>query len=101
MRTLPGSARTIFAEHGHEAETVIEESLRGASDSRVMEACQSEQRVLFTLDSDFGDIRTYPPSSHSGVVILHPPTQDIETILAMLRRALQVLHAEQISAASG
>ena len=35
---------------GHAADTVAEESLRGAADSRVVELARLERRVLLTLD---------------------------------------------------
>jgi predicted nuclease of predicted toxin-antitoxin system len=54
---LPASVANVFVDSGHDVDTVLEEGLGGAPDARVMEKCSSEERVLFTLDSDFGDIR--------------------------------------------
>jgi hypothetical protein len=35
----------------------------------VLDAATKEGRLLMTFDGDFGDIRSYPVGSHSGVVI--------------------------------
>jgi hypothetical protein len=38
---------------GHEAHSVVEQSLGGQSDERVIEVCVHERRTLVTLDLDF------------------------------------------------
>ena len=60
----------MLTEHGHDAMTVFQENLAGAPDSDISIACQREKRALVTLDTDFADIRTYPPQDFSGLVIL-------------------------------
>lgn len=45
------------------------------ADAKVLTAATSRNRILFTLDTDFLDLKTYPPSSHSGVVVFRPPRQ--------------------------
>jgi hypothetical protein len=46
---------------------------------------------LVTLDLDFGNIQTYPPRQHAGIVILRPKNQDKRTVLTLLERAILVL----------
>jgi predicted nuclease of predicted toxin-antitoxin system len=47
---------------GHEAATVDDQRLVGASDRHLSEVCKAEGRVFVTLDLEFADIRTYRTS---------------------------------------
>ena len=68
---MPADAARLLTETGWETSTVHDEHLAGAADELVVAACQREDRVLFSLDLDFADIRRYPPGEYSGVV--RPP----------------------------
>src|SRR3989442_1762939 len=59
----------------HDVDTVLDQGLSGASDPEVLKAATSHDRILFTLDTDFLDLKTYPPKSHRGVVVFRPPRQ--------------------------
>ena len=71
---LPVQLRSLFAESGHDAATVVDEGLGGASDVEVAAVCIGEERVLVTQDLDFSDIRTYPPAEHYGIVVFRLST---------------------------
>ena len=58
---LPAELANLFGEVGHDASTVLDQRLGGATDPSVASACVREQRAIVTLDTDFADIRTYPP----------------------------------------
>ncbi len=70
---LPVQLKDLFTEAGHDAATVVDEGLGGASDTAVATSCLSEERVLLTQDLDFSDIRTYPPAEHFGIVVFGSP----------------------------
>jgi hypothetical protein len=59
----------------HDVDSVVDEGLSGASDAKVLKAATSYDRILFTLDNDFLDLKRYPLDSHSGVVVFRPPRQ--------------------------
>jgi hypothetical protein len=59
----------------HDVDTVVDEGLSGASDAEVLQASTSHDRILFTLDNDFLDLKRYPPNSHGGVIVFRPPRQ--------------------------
>ncbi len=59
----------------HDVDTVLDQGLSGAADPEVLKAATSHDRILFTLDTDFLDLKMYPPSSHRGVVVFRPPRQ--------------------------
>jgi predicted nuclease of predicted toxin-antitoxin system len=87
----------MFAAHGHEAATVQEEGLAGASDGKIYQVCQTEKRILVTLDLDFSDIRAYPPRESCGIIVLRLPRQDKERVLSVARQFLPLLAAEPIT----
>lgn len=58
--------------HGHDIKTVHDEELLGKSDVEVGAAAKDEDRMVFTLDLDFGDLRKFAPGSHPGVVLFRP-----------------------------
>jgi len=91
---IPRAAEKVLRSAGHEAQTVLDEGLGGGSDSRLIEACRRERRVLVTLDLDFSDIRLYPPASHAGIWVLRPPLHNVEELLRAVSGALALLASE-------
>lgn len=88
---LPTEVAEVFRHGGFDADTVAEEGLQGAEDEVLARAARSEQRVIVTLDTDFGNIQAYPPESYAGIVVLRPAAQDKTTVTAMVRRLLRTL----------
>ncbi len=94
---LPLEAAALLRDAGHEADTVYDESLAGADNPAVIGAARADGRTLVTLDGDFADIRTYPPSDSAGVLVLRPHTQDRESVLRLLTRVLPVSDQEPVT----
>jgi len=59
----------------HDIDTVLDQGLSGAADPEVLNAATSHDRMLFTLDTGFLDLKAYPPNSHRGVLVFRPPRQ--------------------------
>lgn len=57
---------------GHDVTTVREQNLQGARDEVLFDACVGEDRVLITLDHDFGQVLRFPPERSAGLIILEP-----------------------------
>jgi hypothetical protein len=57
---------------GHDVMTVREQKLQGARDEVLFDVCAGEDRVLISLDHDFGQVLRFPPESGAGLVILEP-----------------------------
>jgi predicted nuclease of predicted toxin-antitoxin system len=57
---------------GHDVSTALEEELLGKVDIEVGAAAKSEDRMIFTLDLDFADLRKFPPGTHPGVILFRP-----------------------------
>ena len=93
---LPVSAAAILRDAGHEADTVFDQQLAGGEDQQLAERCRQEGRALVTLDLDFADIRAYPPSDYSGIVVLRPHAQELQPILHLVEAMLPLLAEEEL-----
>ena len=75
----PAECAVLLRAVGFGADTVVDERLAGADDAVIAIHSEQEDRVLVTLDLDFRNIRTYPPSQHARIVVLRPNRQDKHT----------------------
>src|SRR3989304_33518 len=86
---LPEEITEILNKSGYDAVSVYQQRMKGYSDSALYKVCQNENRILITLDSDFGDIRTYPPQNSAGIILIRVHNQskknliDIVTLLML------------------
>ena len=69
----------------HDVDTVLDQGLSGAADPEVLRAATSHDRILFMLDTDFLDLKIYPPSSHRGVIVFRPPRQGALAVAEFVR----------------
>jgi predicted nuclease of predicted toxin-antitoxin system len=93
---LPVEVAELLREAGHDAATAIEQQLGGSADLRIVEVCQEERRALVTLDTDFADLRGYPPKDYPGLVVLRLRRQDKPHVLEVLGRALTAFASEPL-----
>lgn len=78
---LPTEMADLFNGAGHEAVTVLDEQLGGASDPDLANVCVQEGRAIVTLDGGFSDIRTYRPGAYPGIVVFRPNNQARDHLL--------------------
>ena len=71
--------RTDLAALKHDVDTVVDQGLSGASDPAVLKAA-THDRILFTLDTDFLDLKAYPRNSHRGVIVFRPPRHGASSV---------------------
>ncbi len=88
---LPIEIAELLRADGYDAMTVSEQQLSGASDPQVLSVCQQEKRILVTLDTDFTDIRTYPPEQFSGLIVLRLKQQDKRHVMKVFTRIMRLL----------
>ncbi|HET6908134.1 MAG TPA: DUF5615 family PIN-like protein [Mycobacteriales bacterium] len=67
---IPASGAGLLSARGHDVDTVVDERLTAAEDAVIVQAATDAGRLLITLDRGVGDLRRYPPGSHSGIVVL-------------------------------
>ena len=88
---LPLQLKELFIDSGHDADTVLDEGMGGASDPEVLAACLAEDRVLVTPDADFADIRAYPPSEYPGIIVFRLANQTRDTLMEVGSRLIHTL----------
>lgn len=93
---LPIEAAELLEKAGYDAITVLEQHLGGSADPDIASICQQEGRALVTLDTDFADIRAYPPNQFPGLIILRLKSQDKPRVLTVLQRAISALSSEPL-----
>ncbi|MBI5055673.1 MAG: DUF5615 family PIN-like protein [Nitrospirae bacterium] len=82
---------------GYDAKTVIEQQLQGAKDPILTDKCKNENRVLITLDTDFSDIRAYPPHELAGIIILRLGSQARQHVINAIQRIIPVIGSEPLN----
>ena len=94
---IPAELLDDLREAGHDADSVREEGIAGASDPVVLGRARAEERVLLTLDKGIGDLRAYPPRQFSGIVLLRPPSSGRTATLSFARRHVPPLLEQQLT----
>lgn len=93
---LPIEVAEYLQQAGYDARTVWEEGIGGGSDALIADICRSEKRILLTIDTDFADIRAYPPQDYPGLVVLRLRKQDKPYVLRIVSRLLSLFRMEPI-----
>lgn len=60
----------MFRQAGHECVDVRDVGLGDAPDLAVANYDKSNTLAIVTRDSDFGDVRNYPPANFPGIVVV-------------------------------
>ena len=93
---LPVEVADLLRQAGYDALTVVEQHIGGSDDSKIASICRQESRVLVTIDTDFANIRNYPPGDYSGLLVLRLKKQDKNHVLDVLTRLTKVLLEEPL-----
>lgn len=79
---------------GYDVRTAGEEELLGRPDTEIAAAARREERVLLTLDLEFGDLRKHPPGKHPGIVLFRPRSLGPLTVNRFIEGFLQSANLE-------
>ena len=93
---LPIEAAELLREAGHNAVTVLEQNMGGEPDPDVAAVYQHEGRTLVTFNTDFADIRAYPPEEYAGLLVFRLQQQDKLHVLGVFRRLLPLLNEKTL-----
>ena len=85
---LPKAVVQILRRRGYQAVSVVEQGMGGTKDPLLWQVVQAEGRFLVTADKGFGDIRSYPPGTHAGVLLLRPDRDGIQPVMDLLERVI-------------
>jgi len=94
---LPIEICGLFNSAGHNAVTAIEEGLAGKSDSKIVETCSQEDRVLVTLDVGFAGSFNLSKGLVRGIMLLGLRRADKNSVSRAIQSALGLLASEDIS----
>lgn len=83
---MPPDAAELLRERGHEANTVLDEGMGGASDELIAELCERERRCLLTLNLHFANPFAYPPTGRPSIIVLRHPRLRLRAILRLVRQ---------------
>lgn len=87
---LPAEASIRLRESGYDAMSVLDQKLGGAVDQEIAQVCRAEARALLTFDTDFANIRAYPPNDHAGLIVFRLLTQEKDHLLWVLEKLIRV-----------
>lgn len=93
---LPVEIAELLRDVGHDALTVQEQRLGGSPDPNIASVCREENRALVTLDTDFADIRTYPPRNYPGIIVLRLKQQDKDHVMSTFESITLLFAHEQL-----
>jgi predicted nuclease of predicted toxin-antitoxin system len=94
---LPQEFAELLCKASHDAESVFDEGLVGEADSTIIDVCKIEERCLITLDLDFSDMRTYPPSDLPGLIVLRLRNQDKFSVVALVPKLVELFNLEKVT----
>ena len=92
---LPEEVAELLRLRGHDATTVLEQSLGGYADHHIAKVCQTERRTLITLDTDFSNVRVFPPNEFSGILVLRLRHQDKPSVLKQICPCCPFTHSRE------
>lgn len=93
---LPVEVVDLLREAGYDTMSVIEQGLGGSTDSAIALVCKREKRTIITLDVDFANINTYPPSQYHGILVLRLGKQSKPHVIETIKRLLPIFSKEPV-----
>jgi len=93
---LPVEITQLLQHGGHDATTVYEQHLQGINDPELIKRCDGENRILITGDTDFSDIRRYPPQAHEGIMVLRLSSQSKTHVISVFGSIIRIIDSEPI-----
>ena len=93
---LPREVAEYLVQSGYDALRVDEQGLAGVADPGLAAVCLVEGRAIVTLDTDFMDIRRFPPEKYAGIIVLRPHRQSVPRIMALTHGFVSLLGTEPL-----
>jgi predicted nuclease of predicted toxin-antitoxin system len=86
---LSDSLVSPLRERGHDAQTVREQGWGGLKDSALWPLVTGAAEFFITADKGLGDLRHYPPGTHSGILVLRPDRESLVQYRILLEIVLR------------
>ncbi|GAB4425679.1 MAG: hypothetical protein Kow0031_05300 [Anaerolineae bacterium] len=81
---------------GYDAGTIFDQQMVGEPDHNIAADCLAEKRSIVRLDTDFADIRVYPPAKYSGIIVMRLRRHDKPYVLGIVQRWMKALSQEPL-----
>lgn len=95
---LSHGAAELLRKFGHDVSTVRLQGLEGAADEVLFCKCVEEERVLVTLDHDFGEVLRFAPSATRGIVVLElGPRPSLQSMLKRIAELAELLKVHPLA----
>ncbi len=85
---LPAEVASLLLAAGHDARTVLEQSMVGWHDDRLWPAIVAEGRSLVTADAGFADARRLVNTQGLGIVLMRPWRESRKAYVELTRSLL-------------
>ncbi|MGH2698501.1 MAG: DUF5615 family PIN-like protein [Actinomycetota bacterium] len=95
---MPRRAADLLFAAGHGVSTVADEGLVGQADATVAEAAADGDRILVTLDKHLGDLRSFPPGTHPGIIVMRLSDQSAPRVTSVLQNLFRGFDLADFSA---
>lgn len=82
---------TMLRDLGFDAQSVIDAGLGGAPDHQIREFAIQQNRILITLDADFGNLLRFPTAGTPGVIRLKIQSPTEKAISERIQKVLAVI----------
>jgi predicted nuclease of predicted toxin-antitoxin system len=96
---LPRGIAQIASACGHDAVTVLGQGWQGMPDDVLWHRVQAERRWLITADKGLVDMRSHPPGSHAGIILLRLQEESRRAYLNLAATAFERLKLDEIAGA--
>ncbi len=83
---LPARAAEVLRVRGYDVRTVVGQGWGGTPDVDLWPLVQGLAAFFVTADKGFGDIRSHPPGTHGGVLLLRPDREGVLQFVQLLER---------------
>ena len=84
---MPRSAIGALTKLGHQVEFARDVGMGAAPDEAIAAHARQTQAALISRDTDFSDVRRYPPEQYPGIAVLRVPDDAIASeIVNVLER---------------
>ncbi len=93
---VPRTYFHLLKQWGYEASLLTEHVAPTADDPDVLALAKKLQAVLFTVDMDFSNIKSYPPQDYNGIIVVRYQAQDEEKTSNALREVLQKFYPDDL-----
>jgi len=84
----------LFADAGHDIQTVFEQALAGKPDDKIYSVCIEEGRALITQDMDFSNPFRFSPLPSQGIIVLKNPSQLLSEAKYLTRTLIEKIETE-------